>query len=158
MPGKSKQATIIDAGEGRKFHVLGHTVSVMLGSAETQGDSFVFEAISPPGLFVPPHVHKYEDEYGYITGGVYEIFIDGRIYTARTGAVLHCPRHTSHGFRNIGSTPGKMIWLSTPGASVERFFDELGALPADAPPDMEKVAGIFDNYSIQVLPLPGSWA
>jgi mannose-6-phosphate isomerase-like protein (cupin superfamily) len=157
MSSKSKQATIIDAGKGRRLSVLGHVVNVMLGSAETQGDSFVFEAISPAGLFVPPHLHEYEDEYGDIIEGVYEVFLDGRIYTAETGAVLYCPRHTSHGFRNIGATPGKMIWLSTPGTSVERFFDELGALPADAPPDMEKVVGIFAKYSIQVLPPPESW-
>jgi quercetin dioxygenase-like cupin family protein len=158
MSNKSKQATTIDAGQGRQLNVLGHTVTVKLGSAETQGDSFVFATISPPGLFVPPHVHENEDEYGYIIEGVFEVFLDGRTYEARTGAVLHCPRHTSHGFRNIGSTPGKMIWLSTPGASVERFFDELGALPADAPPDMQKVVGIFAKYSIQVLPPPGTWA
>jgi hypothetical protein len=48
-----------------------------------------------------------------------------------------------------------MMWLSTPGAAVERFFDELGALPADAPPDMEKVLAIFAKYEIQVLPTPG---
>jgi quercetin dioxygenase-like cupin family protein len=155
MSSNSKQAAITDTGEGRKLNVLGHAVTVRLPSADTNGDSWVFEVITPPGLAVPPHVHEYEDEYGYIIEGVWEVFLDGRTYEAKSGAVLHCPRHTSHGFRNIGSTTGKMIWLSTPGAAVERFFDELGALPADAPPDMEKVVGIFAKYSIQVVPPPG---
>jgi mannose-6-phosphate isomerase-like protein (cupin superfamily) len=112
-------------------------------------------AWAPPWA-IPPHAHEYEDEYGYIIEGVWEVFLDGRTYEARTGTGLHCPRHTSHGFRNIGSTPGKMIWISTPGASVERFFDELGALPADAPPDMQKIVDIFTKYSIQVLPSVGT--
>ncbi|MBW7882513.1 MAG: cupin domain-containing protein [Caldilineaceae bacterium] len=154
MSSNSKQATIVEAGKGRKLNVLGHTVNVVLGSRESQGDSFVFEAISPAGLVVPPHIHENEDEYGYIAEGVYEIYLDGRTYEATAGAFLYFPRHSAHGFRNIGSTTGKMIWISTPGASVERFFDELGALPADAPPDLQKVAGIFTKYNMQVLPPP----
>jgi mannose-6-phosphate isomerase-like protein (cupin superfamily) len=129
MSSNSKQATVINAEQGRKLNVL--------------------------GLAVPPHVHEYEDEYGYIVEGVWEIFLDGRIYEARPGAALHCPRHTSHGFRNIGSTIGKMVWLSTPGTAVENFFDELGTLPADVPPDMEKITGIFGKCSIQIVPPPG---
>jgi quercetin dioxygenase-like cupin family protein len=152
---QSKQATVIPAAKGRSLNVLGHVVNVMLGSAETRGDTFVFETITPPGLAVPVHLHEHEDEYGYLVEGVFEFYLDGRTFEAQAGAVLYCPRHTSHGFRNIGSTAGRMIWLSTPGAAVERFFDELGALPADAPPDMEKVLAIFAKYEIQVLPTPG---
>lgn len=155
MSSESKQAQIIDAGKGRKLNVLGHVVNVMLTSADTQGASYVFEAISPAGLVVPPHRHEHEDEYGYIAEGVYEIYLNGQTYEAQAGAVLYFPRHSAHGFRNIGATTGKMIWLSTPGAQVECFFDELGALPVDAPPDMEKVAGIFAKYDMQVFPLPG---
>jgi quercetin dioxygenase-like cupin family protein len=150
----TKQATITEAGKGRKLNVLGHVVNVMLG-ADTGSDSFAFEAITPPGGVVPVHLHEYEDEYGYVAEGVFEFYLDGRTVEAPAGAVVHCPRHTSHGFRNIGATAGKTIWLSTPGTSVERFFDELGALPADAPPDMQKVGAIFAKYSIQVLPTPG---
>jgi quercetin dioxygenase-like cupin family protein len=153
----SKQAMVVAAGNGRTLNVLGHAVYVMLGVAENQGDSFVFTTISPPGLFVPPHVHENEDEYGYLIEGVFEVYLEGQTYEAKAGSVLYCPRRTSHGFRNIGSTPAKMMWVSTPGASVERFFDELGALPADAPPDMEKIVGIFAKYSLQVLPPPSSW-
>ena len=155
MSSKSKQATIVDAGKGRQLNVLGHTVNVMLANADTQGDSFVFETISPPGFVVPPHVHQHEDEYGYIAEGVFEIFLNQRTYEAKTGAVLYFPRYSAHGFRNIGSTPGKMIWISAPGANVEPFFNELGALPTDVPPDMQQVEGIFTKYDMQVFPPPG---
>ena len=155
MSGQSKQTAIIDAGAGRTLNVLGHVVKVMLSSADTQGQSFVFETISAPGLFVPPHAHEHEDEYGYVVEGVFEVFVDGQIHEAKTGAVLYFPRHVAHGFRNSGSTPGKMIWISTPGANVDPFFEELGALPADAPPDMEKVMGIFARHDMLVFPPPG---
>jgi quercetin dioxygenase-like cupin family protein len=156
MPNNTKQATVVKSGEVRQLNVLGHPFTMLLTSADTQGDSFMFEVISPPGAVVPPHVHQHEDEYGYIAEGIYEVILDGRTYEAKAGGVLHCPRQTSHGFRNIGSTPAKMIWVSTPGANVERFFTDLAALPADAPPDMEKVISIFAKYDIQVAPPPGA--
>ena len=126
----------------------------MLGSADTHGDSYVFETISPAGSVVPPHRHELEDEYGYIVDGVFQIFLGEQSYEAKSGTVLHFPRHIAHGFRNIGATSGRMIWLSTPGVKVECFFDELAALPVDAPPDMEKIVGIFTKYDIQVFPPP----
>lgn len=157
MSSNSKQSTIIATGAGQKLNVLGHVVNVLLGQAETNGDSFVFEVISPPGLFVPPHCHEHEDEYGYLVEGDWEIFLDGRLFQAKAGSVIHCPRHTSHGFRNIGATTGRMLWVATPGANNERFFLDLGSLPADAPPDMQKIMGIFGKYAVQVLPVPESW-
>lgn len=155
MSNKSKIATIIDAGEGSKLNILGHTVTVMLGSAETNGDSYLFEVITPPGLGIPPHVHEREDEYIYIAEGTYEVFLNGRTHEANAGAMLHFPRFIPHGFQNIGATPGKTVWTVTPGANFEPFFNELGALPANTPPDMQKVVGIFAKYGMEVLPPPG---
>lgn len=152
----SNQATIITTGSGRKLNVLGHGVNVLLGMPETQGASFVFETITPPGLAVPPHRHQHEDEYGYVIEGNFEVFLDGQNFAAQAGSVIYCPRHSTHGFRNSGSTPGRMLWVSTPGAAVERFFNDLGALPADAPPDMAKVLGIFAHYDIEVAPPPAA--
>jgi quercetin dioxygenase-like cupin family protein len=152
---QSKQATIIDAGEGAKLNILGHAVTVMLTSAETNGDGYLFEVITPAGHGIPPHVHEREDEYIYIAEGVYEVFLNGRTHKAKSGAMLHFPRYIPHGFRNIGATPGKTVWTVTPGANFEPFFNELGALPADAPPDMQKVVGIFAKYGMEVLPPPG---
>ncbi len=88
---QSKQATVIAAGEGRRLNVLGHVVNVMLGNAETQGATFVFETITPPGLAVPVHLHEYEDEYGYVAEGVFEFYLDGRTLEATTGAILTLP-------------------------------------------------------------------
>ncbi|MCA9839659.1 MAG: cupin domain-containing protein [Trueperaceae bacterium] len=127
----------------------------MLGKQETQGDSFMFETISSAGMAVPPHKHENEDEYGYVIEGTFEVYLDGQTFKATNGAVIYCPRHSWHGFRNIGSTTAKMVWISTPGASVEQFFEDLAALPSDVPPDMEKIIAIFGKYQMEVLPPPG---
>ncbi len=93
MSSKSKQATVVDAGKGRQLNVLGHTVNVMLANADTQGDSFVFETIAPPGYVVPPHVHQHEDEYGYVAEGVFEIFLIGAPAKPRPEPCCTFPRY-----------------------------------------------------------------
>ena len=150
MSSQPRQAIVVTPAESRKLHVLGHVVNVKLGKAETGGDSYVFEVISPAGLSVPPHAHRNEDEVGYVTEGAYECILGDRTYVANAGDVVYGPRHIAHGFRNIGSTTAKMVWVSTPGAAVESFFNDLGALPADAPPDMQKLMAIFNKYEIAI--------
>lgn len=70
--------------------------------------------------------------------------------------MLYFPHPSAHGFRNIGATTGKTVWLSTSGANVDPFFHALGALPAGAP-DMQQVASIFARHDMQVLPPPAAW-
>ena len=151
MPSQSKQTLVATAADAYRLNVLGHVVNVKLGKTQTQGDVFMFEVVSPAGLAVPPHAHQNEDEYGYVTEGTYECVLDGRAFVAKAGDVVYCPRHTSHGFRNIGTTTAKMVWVSTPGAAVEAFFNDLGALPANEPPDMQRLLAIFAKYEIAVV-------
>lgn len=110
--------------------------------------------MTPPGVGVPPHVHRHEDEIGLVIDGSYEIFLDGRTHRATRGAVIHLPRLVPHGFRNIGKKPGRIMFTIIPGANFEKFFEELSALPADPPPDMAKVAGIFARYGMTILEPP----
>ena len=39
-----------------------------------------------------------------------------------------------------------------PGANFEKFFEELGALPAGKAPDMGRVTDIFKRHDIEILP------
>jgi quercetin dioxygenase-like cupin family protein len=149
----NKPAMVVTAAEGRTMNVLGHTVTLKLTRDESNGDYYTFELLSPPGLGVPPHVHEHEDEVIYVVEGEFAVWLAGETITATAGATFHFPRHTPHGFQNVGATPGKTLWNVVPGANFEPFFDELGALPP-GPPDLAKVAAIFGKYDIQLLPPP----
>jgi quercetin dioxygenase-like cupin family protein len=149
----NKPALVVVAAEGRTMNVLGHTVTLKLTRNESNGDYYTFELLSPPGLGVPPHVHEHEDEVIYVVEGEFEVWLAGQTCKATAGAIFHFPRHTPHGFQNVGSTPGTTLWSVVPGANFEPFFDELGALPP-GPPDLAKVAAIFGKYDIQLLPPP----
>jgi quercetin dioxygenase-like cupin family protein len=151
----NKPARVIMPAEGKLMNILGHTATVKLGRDETNGDYYVFEVVSPPGLGIPPHVHQHEDEVIYVVEGEYAIVLGGEVFTAKAGATLHFPRGTPHGFQNVGATPGKTLWHVTPGANFEPFFDELGALPA-GPPDLAYVAALFGRYGMEILPPPAA--
>lgn len=144
------KAAVISAPEGRPLHVIGNDVTVKLTKTETNGAYYVFEAVTPPGGGVPPHVHQNEDEVIRVLEGEYEFMLDGKTYKVGAGATINFPRHVPHAFTNVGHAPGRTLWTIIPGAGFEQFFEELGALPA-GPPDMENVAAIFKKYDIEIL-------
>ncbi len=154
MPNQGRKGIVIPSNEGRKMMVIGQEITLKLASSETGGDYYVFEALSPPGAAVPPHVHQHEDEILQIIQGEYEIFLDGKTHKARRGAVINFPRFVPHGFTNIGKELGRALFTVTPGANFEKFFEELSALPVNAPPDMVRVAEIFKRFDIAILEPP----
>ena len=151
METHSRKATVIPPREGRRMLVIGHEITPKLTPAETAGDAYVFEALTPPGVGVPPHVHQHEDELLRILKGEYEIFLDGRTYKVTEGAWINFPRLVPHGFRNIGNQPGYTMFTVVPGAKFEKFFEDLSALPPTEPPDKTKIAEIFGRYDIVMV-------
>jgi len=147
-------AYVVQPGAGKQMNELGHTAIEKICSADTGGTRYVFEVLSPPGLGIPPHVHSHEDEVICVIEGEFEVFLGGQVFRAGAGSVLNFARGTPHGFQNVGSTPGRTMWIVTPGASFEDFFHELAHMPP-GPPDFPKIAALFGKYGMEVLPPPG---
>ena len=146
-----KMAAVVERGQGRPLIVLGNEVTLKLTRRETAGAYFLFEVVSPPGAGVPRHVHRHEDELIYVQDGELDVHLDGRDYRVGAGGLIHFPRFKPHAFRNGSNEPVRTLWTVIPGAGFERFFEELAALPADGPPDLEKVGAIFHKYDIEIL-------
>ncbi len=147
----TKKPVVMPEGEGRILNVIGNIVTLKLSRNHSNGDAYVFEAVTPPGVGVPPHIHQHEDEMIEVLEGQYEFFIDGKTYNVHKGAFVYFPRFKPHAFRNIGTSNGKTLWVIQPGERFENFFEELGALPATQPPDMKKVGEIFSKYDIEII-------
>lgn len=151
MASQKRTPIVVPATEGRRLLVLGNEIEIKLGTSETAGLAFVFECVTPPGTGVPPHVHQHEDEIIRIIEGEYEMFLDGKTYKATDGAVINFPRSIVHAFRNSGNRPGRALFMVTPGENFEKFFEELSALPPSVPPDMAKIADIFNRYGLPIV-------
>ena len=151
MQTATKKPMAVPSTGGRKIHVLGHEITLKLTCRETGGEYIVYEVVTPPGVGVPLHVHRHEDEFFRVLDGEFEFQLDQHIQKVTPGAMVTFPRNIPHAFRNVGTKPGRTFWTVMPGANFEKFFEELGALPADREPDMGKVTEIFNRHEIKIL-------
>jgi len=118
-------------------------------TGEDTGDAYaLFESRTPPGMGMPPHRQRYEDEALYVLEGAYTLRIGDRHQRLQPDDYAFVPRGTVHAFTNTGSSPARMLIMVSPGGIHEQFFAEAGELIADpatsltpaAVPDMQLLA------------------
>lgn len=142
---------LIPPETGGTMTVLGIAIRELSPAAGPGLDAYGFEALTPPGLGAPPHVHANEDEVVFVVDGSYDVLLGETGQRVGPGGVLVMPRGIPHAFTNASDAPGTTVWVVSPDTSFRAFFAELAALP-DGPPDMEAVAAIFAAHDITLLP------
>lgn len=140
---------IVPLGEGMKYDIMGHEVTVKLHSSDAN-ESLIFELISPPGTGIPLHLHSLEDEFIYILEGEFEIKLGEETFKATAGDQLNFFRNIPHGYTNTGSIPTKSLWFVSPGKNQEHFFNELKLFPP-GPPDLDRIAKLNEAHGQKLL-------
>jgi quercetin dioxygenase-like cupin family protein len=153
MSTSSQGAKIVSSVQGKQQNVLGDNQRVLLTGEDTGGSYALIEDFNPPGMGIPLHLHRNEDEMFYVVDGQVEFQVSGEVVRASAGATVHMPRNTPHAFTIIGDVPAKMLIMLIP-AGLERYFEELSQLPPNEPPDMEQVVAISARYGIEFLSAP----
>lgn len=110
----------------------------MLSTEASGGATSVLIATHNPGEGPPDHLHHSQEEFIFVVDGTYSVRVDGAEQTVGAGTLLFIPRGTVHSFKNIGTTPARMLDWTLPGGQ-DRYFkaiDELtsggGFTPAKA--------------------------
>lgn len=129
----------------KSFSVFGETVEILTNSEMTAGRSTVLVQSSPPGGGPPLHTHQNEDETFFVLEGEYELSVNGMLHKLMPGDSLHAMRGSVHTFRNIGTTPGKMLTVVVPGG-FENYLEEISAF--SIPDGMPQVLDISKRYGI----------
>ncbi len=154
-------STRIRPGDGRSLRVLGEVVTYKITSERTGGAYSLFEVVSKPGGGPPPHVQHREDEAFYVLEGEYEFLDDGRTMRVGKGSLVYVPKGNLHTYKNVGTSPGKMLVSHTPGGLHERFFEEIGQEEAqnkfkptahEGLLDAERIVAIAATYGIEMPP------
>jgi mannose-6-phosphate isomerase-like protein (cupin superfamily) len=152
--------THIRPGDGRSLRVLGEVVTYKITSERTGGAYSLFEVVSEPSGGPPPHVQHREDETFYVLEGEYEFLDDGHTMRVGKGSLVYVPKGNLHTYKNVGTTPGKMLVSQTPGGLHERFFEEIGQEAQDnlkpiaheVLPNAERSVAIAAMYGIEIPP------
>ncbi|SEK76124.1 cupin domain-containing protein [Streptacidiphilus jiangxiensis] len=121
---------------------------VLLRAEHTYGELSLVEFITPPGTGPRPHVHHREAETFYVLDGAYEFLVGDRTVRAEPGTLVHGPSGITHGFRNVGDTPARLLCAFTPGG-VETMFEEMAALLASpGPVDPADIAALISYHGV----------
>ena len=152
----NKRPRVASSEEGRKVLLTEHHMNIKLTTRDTGGESYVYEVITPPGVGMPLHVHKIEDEIIHVLDGdEFDVEIGGEEFRAGPGSLIYFPRKVPHRFLNAGAKPLHTLWTITPRASYERFIEDLATLPEESLTDMTEVRDLFSRYGIEILSAPG---
>jgi quercetin dioxygenase-like cupin family protein len=139
METNGQRAIHVPPGEGEMRWVLGELVTFKIGGEDAEGTFALAEDVVPPQGGPPPHRITHADETFYVLEGELEFVVGERTLAATAGSVVYCPRGVLHGFRNVGTTPSRMVVIITPGG-LEKFFKEVGdpvtdrSSPPEGPP------------------------
>jgi quercetin dioxygenase-like cupin family protein len=143
---------LTDVGNGASFTMLGTTMRLIATGADSGGRFTVGEQITPPGWGPPRHIHSREDEIFYILEGTYELHVGDELRTLSAGAFAILPRDVPHGFRNVASTPSRLLFVITPGGLDEYF---LAIAKSSPPPNPAQLVELARPFGLTLLP-PGA--
>jgi mannose-6-phosphate isomerase-like protein (cupin superfamily) len=99
-------------------------VEFLARTADTPRFTFGIIEIAP-GRVLEAHVHADEDDAFYIVEGEMTFTFGDETAAAPPGTFVLVPPGVSHGFRNDGATPVRMLNIHAPGG-----FDRRIGLPA----------------------------
>jgi quercetin dioxygenase-like cupin family protein len=147
---------VVQPGDGATFSGRGggYTLVTKVTNDETRGAYAFQEMMVAPGFpWIPPHIHRNEDEALYVLEGECTVQVGEQVYTLGSGAFIFMPRDVVHTFSNPGSVPTRVLVISSPG-SVIRYFEEAAALTNQSPngqPDIEKLVALAHQYGIEFV-------
>jgi quercetin dioxygenase-like cupin family protein len=147
---------ILSQEEGQPYWYLNGVMNIKLTAADTNGQFSLVDELVPAGSTTPYHIHHNEDETFYIIEGEAEFVVDGRLVSAKTGAVIFLPKNVPHGFRIIGDRPARILNFLTPGGA-EQLFVQAGepAASLELPPpsklNIPKVIEVAKKLNCEVL-------
>ena len=157
---QSSSGTHVPPGEGKSVWLVGDLITVKLQGEDTGGAYSLVEETTLPQGGPPPHIHHNADETIYVLEGELEFMVGDQAIPASAGSAVYAPRGTLHTFRNVGTSPSRILALISPGG-FEKFFLEAGeparegSSPPEGEPDVRRIVEIGQKYGLEIPPPPG---
>jgi quercetin dioxygenase-like cupin family protein len=144
--------------------VSGNRYTFLATTEETNSAFSLFDFFVPPEGGPPKHVHSFEDESFYILEGQLTVRagVEDQSTIVSPGTFVYLPQYRPHGFQNLGTTPVRVLSLTTPGG-LDNFFESVGTLvtdrsappPPNTPEEIERVANLPRELQGGISLFPG---
>jgi len=123
MSADSPQPIAVPPHSGKVLDILG--VRHRLTSQQTGGAYYLFESEFGPGDGNRLHVHRYEDEVGYVVEGALAVRLRDQSLEVGAGGVAYLPKGIPHAIQNPLTTPSKYLFAAIPGGFLEHWFEAV---------------------------------
>lgn len=135
---------MLEPGSGEKLRFLDDSLLVL----KTDGGPIAhYEYIAAPSAKgSPQHIHAGHDETFYVVEGTFEFTLGTKTVIADPGSFLLVERGQPHGFRNMGSSRGRIV--GTFGSGFAQYFRELAEIieRTGAAPSREDWIKLYGRY------------
>jgi len=142
------QPIFVPAGSGTVLESL--AITHRLTSEQTEGRLYLFETAFGPGDGNRLHVHRREDEIGYVLEGALEVRLRDQTRVLAAGGVARLPRGIAHAIRNPLETPSRYLFMCVPGG-LDQLFDALAQAQRDGALDDATFSGLALDHGIDWL-------
>lgn len=122
----SQNIEVIHPNEGKTFKVGGDLISFKTLNKDVPGELSFIEITAAPQS--GPSLHKHPPEVFYILDGEFEFYGSRPEDTikATKGDLIRIPGGAPHAYKNVGSTPGKYLLVtSTVGNPEQLWFQKF---------------------------------
>ena len=140
---------IVTDKEGNVLNVIGDIQTHKLAGSDTGNQIVEWVNEVDPGVGIPPHMHRKEDEIFRVLKGEIEIMVGDKTTILNKGDIAFAPKNIVHSWRVVGTDKASMCTSALP-AGIEHMFSELGNLPP-GPPNFEKVTEICEKYGVSFV-------
>jgi quercetin dioxygenase-like cupin family protein len=122
------QPIFVPPGSGTALDFL--AVTHKLTGPQTGGTCYLFEAAFDPETGNRMHVHRREDEIGYVLEGALEIRLGQEARVLEEGGLARLPKGIPHAIRNPLKTRSRYLFIAVP-AGLDQWFDAVARASGD---------------------------
>jgi mannose-6-phosphate isomerase-like protein (cupin superfamily) len=127
----------------KSLWVVGDLVKFIATGEDTGGQYDLFDAYVPPNVGTTPHIHLKQDEGFYILEGEVMFQLGDTITTATPGTFVNVPKGTIHAYRNLETTPARMVIQGIP-SGLDRLIEDTSRPGTD-------ISAAFPPFSDEFL-------
>jgi quercetin dioxygenase-like cupin family protein len=119
-------------GETIENPLTGERITFLKTTADTNGRSFEFEFVAPPGWSVPEHIHPHQQERTEMVSGELSGRVAGEEFRLLPGEVRVVPSGVVHAWRNPSEEEEIRFSVEfSPALKMESDFETAWALARD---------------------------